>query len=380
MSSRPDVLIVGGGAIGCALARELAGRGAAVTVLERAEPGSEASGAAAGLIAPRAERLPRGPLFDLAAESRRLYPGWCAELERETGLPVGWSPNGVLRCDLDGRADFSAWLDRQASAFPVEEVDRDGVQRLSRGLVSPDARGGLFFREDGSVDPRRLTRALWESAATRGVRFVLGVSARRFHVSENRCRGVETDGGVFEAGAVVDAAGAWAAFDPETAPLPVKPVRGQIVRLAGTPPFLPRVVQSADVYVVPRADGSVVLGSTEEDVGFRKDVTAGAVAALIDAACRLVPSLRRAQFMDAWSGLRPASRDALPILGASRLPGLFFAAGHFRNGILLAPVTAVRVADSILADPGESLAPFAAARFATGSNITGQPWKEPVFG
>lgn len=380
MSSRPDVLIVGGGAIGCALARELAGRGAAVTVLERAKPGAEASGAAAGLIAPHAEGLPPGPFFDLAAESRRLYPAWCAELERETGLPVGWTPAGVLRCDLDGRADFSPWLDRRASGFPVEEVDRDGVQRIARGLVSREARGGLFFREDASVDPRRLTRALWESAEKRGVRFVLGAKARRFLVSENRCRGVETDGASFQAGAVVDAAGAWAAFDPATAPVPVKPVRGQIVRLAGTPPFLPCVVQSADVYVVPRADGSLLLGSTEEDVGFRKEVTARAVAALIDAACRLVPSLARAQFTDAWSGLRPASRDALPVLGPSHLPGLFFAAGHFRNGILLAPVTAVRVADAILEDSGESLAPFSAARFTPRVNVSEQPWKEKVFG
>jgi glycine oxidase len=380
VSSRPDVLIVGGGAIGCALARELAGRGAAVTVLERGEPGSEASGAAAGLIAPHAEGLPPGPLFDLAAESRRLYPGWCAELERETGLPVGWIPAGVLRCDLDGRADFSPWLDRRAPGFAVEEVDRDGIQRITRGLASPEARGGLFFREDASVDPRLLTRALWESAGKRGVRFVLGANARRFLVSGNRCLGVEADAGSFQAGAVVDAAGAWAAFDTAAAPVPVRPVRGQIVRLAGMPPFLPCVVQSADVYVVPRGDGSLLLGSTEEDVGFRKEVTAGAVAALLDAACRLVPSLRRARFTEAWSGLRPASRDALPILGASHLPGLFFAAGHFRNGILLAPATAVRVADAILEEAGEPLAPFSPARFLPGANKSGQPWKEQVFG
>lgn len=380
MSSRPDVLIVGGGAIGCALARELAGRGAAVTVLERAEPGSEASGAAAGLIAPQAEGLPRGPLFNLAAESRRLYPEWCAELERETGRAVGWSPAGVLRCDLDGHADFTPWLAGRQSGFPVEEVGRARIEQIARGLTSPKARRGLFFREDASVDPRHLTRALWESAEKRGVRFVLGANARRFLVRENRCRGVETDGGSFQADAVVDAAGAWAAFDAETAPVPVKPVRGQIVRLAAAAPFLPCVVQSAEVYVVPRGDGSLLLGSTEEDVGFRKEVTAGAVGALLDAACRLVPSLRRAQFMDAWSGLRPASSDALPILGESGLPGLFFAAGHFRNGILLAPVTARRVADAILGDAGETLAPFSPARFIAGANASGQPRKGGVFG
>ncbi len=377
MSSPLAVLVVGGGAIGCSLARELAGRGAAVTVLERTAPGSEASGAAAGLIAPQAEGLPPGPLFDLAAESRRIYPDWCQELERESGLPVEWSGSGVLRCDLEGTADFGSFLLQRELGFPVEEVDHERIREITGGLATSAAVRGLFFSNDGSVDPRRLTRALWIASQRRGVRFVLGATAMRFLIREGRCRGVETDQGSFEADAVVDAAGAWAAFDPESAPVSVRPVRGQIVRLTARPPLLPCVVQSAAVYIVPRADGSLLLGSTEEDVGFRKQVTPEAVSELTEAAFRLVPSLRKAEFIDAWSGLRPASRDGQPILGASHIPGLFLAAGHFRNGILLAPVTARRVAEAVLGFSSGELAPFSAARFETQRR---QPLKQKVFG
>ncbi len=380
MSSPRSVLIVGGGVIGCSLGRELARRGASVTVLERAAPGAEASGAAAGLIAPQAEGVPPGPFFDLAAESRGLYPEWCAELERETGLSVEWRDRGVLRCDLDGRADFASFLFQRELGFPVEEVDGRRIRQITGGLASARAERGVFFPRDGSVDPRRLTRALWISAERRGVRFVLGATASRFLIRRGRCSGVETDQGSFEADAVVDAAGAWAAFDPERAPVPVRPLRGQIVRLAARPPSLPCVVQSADVYIVPRADGSLLLGSTEEDVGFHKQVTAEAVAALCEAAFRLVPSLRQAEFVDAWSGLRPASQDAQPILGASGRPGLFFATGHFRNGILLAPVTARRVAEAILGVSPRELVPFSPERFEGASNMAGRPENLEVFG
>lgn len=380
MTSPRSVLIVGGGAVGCALARELAGRGAAVTVLERAAPGAEASGAAAGLIAPQAEGLPPGPFFDLAVESRDLYPAWCGELEREAGLSVGWRAAGVLRCDLGGNADFKSYLFQRDLGFPVEEVDGGRIREITGGLAAAGVRRGVFFPRDGTVDPRLLTRALWIAAQRRGVRFALGATATRFLIRQNRCVGVETDQGTFEADAVVDAAGAWAAFDPENAPIPIRPLRGQIVRLTAKPPLLPCVVQSAEVYIVPRADGSLLLGSTEEDVGFRKEVTAQAVAALCDAAFRLVPSLREAEFTDAWSGLRPASRDAQPVLGASDIPRLFFAAGHFRNGILLAPVTALRVAEAILGPSSRQLAPFSAGRFGAGGNMSGQPLKREVFG
>jgi glycine oxidase len=184
-------------------------------------------------------------------------------------------------------------------------------------------------------------------------------------LERGRCSGVETDEGTLSAGTVVDAAGAWAAFDlglPFS--VPVRPIRGQIVALRseGAPPA--RIACSEDAYVLPRPDGTVIVGSTLETVGFRKGVTAGAVARLIEAAARLVPRLSESRFEDAWSGLRPGTPDGWPILGASPVRGLYFAAGHFRNGILLAPVTARLVADAILGEPAPGLEAFSIERFA----------------
>jgi glycine oxidase len=229
-------------------------------------------------------------------------------------------------------------------------------------MASSQIRDGLFFPEDGIVDPRRLTRALWISAERRGVRFLLGTSARRRRMVSGRCRGVETDGGEVGADAVVDATGAWAAFDPEAPPAGVEPVCGQIVDLRPGGAMPPCVVESSEAYLVPREDGSLLVGSTEERVGFRKQVTAGAVRGLIAAACRLVPALASAEFAGAWAGLRPGSLDGMPVLGESEVPGLFFAAGHFRNGILLAPVTARLMAEAIMGATPRELDPFSPAR------------------
>ena len=363
MSASRAVVIVGGGAIGCSLARELAGRGASVTVIDRAEPGFEASGAAAGLIAPQAEGLAPGAFFDLASESRELYPELAAELAEETGIDVGWRRKGVLRCALSG-AEGERYRWQTEAGLPLQSVDRAGISEISGGTVTPEAASGLFFPQDGVVDPRKLTRALWRSAERRGVRFLLGTFARRLRVHSGRCRGVETDRGVFEADAVVDATGAWSAFDPKAPAVRVEPVRGQIVDLRPADPAPRCVVESEEVYVVPREDGSVLLGSTEERVGFRKEVTAAAVRDLVTAACRLVPSLERAGFAGAWAGLRPGSADGLPVLGESAVAGLFFATGHFRNGILLAPVTARRMAAAVEGAAVPGLEAFSPKRFS----------------
>ena len=381
MNARRAVVIVGGGAIGCSIARELAGRGVSVTVIERAEPGAEASGAAAGLIAPQAEGLPPGPLFDLAVASRALYPELAAELARETEIDVAWRRQGVLRCAMSasaGNDDLRFGWQRQAG-LAVEPAGPARIAEISGGMVSPEAVSGLFFPDDGTVDPRRLTRALWTSAERRGVRFLLGTPARRIRVVSGRCCGVETDRGALEAGAVVDATGAWSAFDPEAPPVPVEPVRGQIVELrpAAAPPC---VVESEEVYLLPREDGSVLVGSTEERVGFLKEITAAALRDLVAAACRLVPSLETARFAGAWAGLRPGSSDGLPILGESSVSGLFFATGHFRNGILLAPVTGRLVAAAVLGDPPPALDAFSPNRFSGAERRRTETRAERLFG
>lgn len=361
-----DVAIVGGGVIGCALARELAIRGVSVAVIERAEPGAEASGAAAGLLSPQTDAVAPGPFFDLGVESRGLYPRWTRELFEETGMDVGYRRTGILRCALPGdRERLEAFLWQREAGFAVEHRDADGIAAQSDGRVASEIREALFFPDEAIVDSRRLTRALWLSAERRGARMFLGTAARRFLLREGVCHGVETDGGAIEAARVVDAAGAWAAFD-NALPLrlPVAPVHGQIVQLEMRERLLPTVIQSEQVYVVPRADGSLLLGSTFESVGFEKRVTARAVEELIGAAVRLVPSLATARFVTAWAGLRPGTPDGLPVLGSSPIPGLYFATGHFRNGILLAPVTARILADALTGEGSLDGTLFSVERFA----------------
>jgi glycine oxidase len=359
-----DVTIVGGGIIGCALARELAGRGARVTILEKKEPGAEASGAAAGMLAPQAEGLPPGPLFDLALESRSLYPAWTAALVEETGIEAGYRRAGILRCGFsEGAASAEPPRWQRARGLAVEEKSPGEIARLTHGAASERIRSGVFFPDDAVVDNTLLTRALWKSCELRGVTFALGKTALRLALSGGRCVGVNTDGGLIEAPQVVNAAGAWASFD-SAFPVPVEPVRGQIVEIEAPKPALPSVVWSHEVYVVPRA-GTWLLGSTMERVGFEKRVTAGAVERLIAAAARLLPGVDKSAFLRAWAGLRPGTPDELPLLGATSVPGLFLATGHFRNGILLAPVTALALADELSGGRTHDLAPFSPGRFST---------------
>ncbi len=362
-----DVVIVGGGLIGCALAAELAFRGKRVVVVERAEPGAEASGAAAGMLSPQAEAREPSPFFDLAIESRDLYPAWARGLSEETGIDVSFRRTGILRCLSADEADEArascAW--QRARGLRAEELAREALDPEIAVRISRDVGAAVFYPDEAVVDPRLLTRAAWLLAQRRGARVLTGTAVRRFRIEAGVCRGVETDEGTIESAAVVDAAGAWAAFDASLEiPVPVAPVRGQIVevRLAGRP--LETVLSSREVYVVPRPDGTALLGSTLEHVGFRKEVTAGAVAGLLAAGERLCPEIASARFLTAWAGLRPGTPDGWPILGQSPVPGLFFAAGHFRHGILLAPATAARMADLLTGRPAPGLAAFSVERFA----------------
>jgi glycine oxidase len=234
------------------------------------------------------------------------------------------------------------------------------------GLLSPRVAGGALFPEDGVVDSRRLSQALAVSAARRGVRLLTGKEVRQCLVERGACRGVATATENFPAGTVVDATGAWAAFDPAWRDAaPVSPVRGQIVALRPEEP-LPLVVEAEDVYLVPREDGLVLAGATSEREGFRKAVTAEGIRNLTEAALRLVPALSTARFETAWSGLRPGTPDGWPILGeAPGLPGLVFAAGHYRNGILLAPLTARLVTDLVMRTGRRDLSAFSPERFAS---------------
>ena len=368
MNRGADALVVGGGLIGCAVAAELAARGLRVVVVERGEPGCEASGAAAGMLNPQADAREPSPFFDLALESRELYPEWSRVLREETGIDVGYRRTGYLRC-LTGEAPgleearaAAAW--QWARGLRVEDRTRSALPREVAERLAPEISAALFFPDEAVVDPRKLTRAAWLSAERRGARVLTGVAVRRLLLERGACRGVDTDAGPIEAQTVVDAAGAWAAAFDERVAAPVEPVRGQIVeiRLAGRP--LETVVSSEEVYVVPRPDGTALLGSTMERVGFRRDVTAGAVGRLLGGAQRLLPEIGSARFLTAWAGLRPGTPDGWPLLGASSIEGLVFATGHFRSGILLAPSTARRMADLLTGRSSEGLSPFSVERFA----------------
>jgi glycine oxidase len=370
MTSGADVLVVGGGVVGCALARELAGRGARVALAERGQIGGEASGAAAGLLTPQAESMTRGRLFDAGLASRALYPGWIGSLEDETGAEVGYRKTGALVCALTEEEERRlesclAW--QREALLPVETYEGRAIPAALRRHVSPRVRRALFFPDEAFVHCPRLMAALARSLDLRGVRVHVGSTVVQLRVEAGRCRGAGTPAGPLEADAVVDAAGAWAGLLGGLPwDLPVRPVRGQIVALRTEDPP-PAVVQSEEVYLVPRSDGKLLAGATVEEAGFRKEVTADGVAGLLAGALRLSPGLGGAAFDGAWAGLRPGSPDGLPMLGESGLPGLWLAAGHFRSGVLLAPWTARALADRMAGAPVPDLAPFSPDRFALAS-------------
>ncbi|MGH9443713.1 MAG: glycine oxidase ThiO [Thermoanaerobaculia bacterium] len=364
-----DVVIHGAGIIGCAIAREVAAGGLSVVVVERNRPGEEASGAAAGLLTPQSHASSPGPLADLGRASLDLYPALARELAEETSIDVDLRMSGSVRiaADEDDERELAELFEWQDGAgWRLARLDAEGLARRTVGALHPRFRAGLEFSDEGSVDCRLLVRALWKSARARGARFRLGESVRALAFSGDRCTGVVTDAETIGARVVVDAAGPWAGLlGGLPVSIPVRPVRGQIVELVAEDVPFPFPVSWRDFYVVPRAGGRVLLGSTQEEAGFDKRVTAGAVALLIARAVEVLPRLRAARFSGAWAGLRPASPDSLPLLGESGVPGLLIATGHFRNGILLAPVTARALAALILGrDPPVSLEPFRVERFA----------------
>jgi glycine oxidase len=370
----PEVVVVGGGVMGCASALALAREGVAVTVLERSVPGAEASSAAAGMLGAQVEARRDDAMFRLCLESRRRFPAWAAALREDTGIDVELRLSGILRVAATAeelsrlRAEAAFQLDGTLDARVVEAP---GLAEIEPS-VAPDLAGGLWFERDARVDPRILLRALRIAAERRGARFESGAMVKRVVIERDRATGVAFDDGrVLAAGHVVIAAGSWSSL---VAGLPVpegrvRPARGQIVQVRAPSPVLRTVVFGHDAYLCPRDDGRVLIGSTLEFVGFQRGVTAGAIARLLAAAIRLVPSLEGADFDSAWSSFRPYTDDELPLLGPSGVEGLSLATGHYRNGILLAPITgeiASRVARGL--PPPVALEPFSALRFAPGSD------------
>ncbi len=344
-----DAIIVGGGIIGCSLAIALRKKNWRVLIVERGEPGQEASHAAAGMLADFPLELPL-LLRKIAAASARMYPEFVHELRDESGI------------DPDLREDGTIQL------FPADcSEPRQGLSRLAdlSGVEPALAIGDLqaFLLEECSVDPRALTSAAVQAARHRQVDIASGTSVVEVVIAAGQAAGVRTDKSSYGAPVVVNCAGAWAS---QIGPLriPSKPVKGQLLSMVGGP-ALRHVVRAPGVYLVPRTDGRLLIGATLENAGFDKRTNPEIIQRLRAAAIQFVPPLAEARILEAWAGLRPGSPDDLPILGATQIPGYFAATGHFRDGILLAPVTAQIMAGLILGEPhAHDISAFSPLRFA----------------
>jgi glycine oxidase len=347
-----DVIVIGAGIVGCAVARELARRGASVSLIDDRAVGMGATQASAGILAPYIEAQEGHPLFDLSVRSLSLYDDFVAAVASESGLDVPYRRTGTLDVAFDESAMGSlraaaAALDRCGVAANL--VDGQDV-RLEEPHLSEQVLGGLLIPAHGFVSANDLTRATAAAARRQGVQ----IEQRRATgiARSNGRMAVITDRGPLHGDSVVLAAGSWSgSIDIEGIPrrVPVTPVRGQLLHLAWNGPPLRRIVWSPRCYLVPWDDGTLLVGATLEQAGFDERTTVAGVRDLLDAACEIAPHTWTAGFSGARVGLRPGTSDDLPILGPSTVvPALVYATGHYRNGVLLAPLTAQIVADAVL--------------------------------
>jgi glycine oxidase len=346
------VAIIGGGVMGCATALTLAEQGAEVVVLERAVPGAEASSAAAGILGAQVE-LHAEEDVAFFTRARDAWVSWAISLREASGVDVGWRACGVLR--VARGAEESGALARDVEwqvsrGLRAELLDGRQAREVEPELAT-DIDAAAYFPDDAQVDPQALLRALMAALARRaGATIRAGATVERLLVEGDRCVGVALEEGELRADATVLAAGSWSSLVrglPSALPA-VRPVRGQIVLLDERPPRARTIVFGAGGYVVPRGDGRVLCGSTTERVGFRKEVTAGGVHAILSSALACVPSLREAHLAGVWSNFRPHVEGDRALNGSSPMPGLFLATGHYRNGILLAKITADAVARAVM--------------------------------
>ncbi|MHB8531643.1 MAG: glycine oxidase ThiO [Solirubrobacteraceae bacterium] len=374
-----ELIVAGGGIVGLAVAWQARAAGAEVTLLERDRTGEGTSRVAAGMLAPVAEAEFGGAgrrLLELGLRSAELWPGFAAQLSAASGVEVELRQTGTLLLARD--ADESLELDRQLDfrrslGLPVERLRGSEARRLEPALA-PTLRGALDVPGDHAVDPRRVLTALRRACERAGVRVREHASVRRLLVRGPRVDGVELDDGDrVMARSVVLATGAWSgSLEGLPEPVPIRPVKGQIMRLrdpAG-PGLLQRVIRFEGGYVVPRGDGRYVLGATVEERGFELAPTAGGVYELLREARELVPGVTELEIEELSVGLRPGTPDNLPMIGHSGLGGLLWAAGHHRNGVLLAPLTAQLLLALLQAGPepeGELLEACDPRRFARGT-------------
>jgi glycine oxidase len=378
-----DAIVVGGGVIGAAIAFELAGEKLSVAVLDRQQPGREASWAAAGMLSPGPDSAEAAPLVPLGKESLRLYPDFVAGVEDSSGITVNFAregtfevfagPEGVRACDR--------MVDEyRRMELGIETIAPEAARQVEPAL-GPAATAVAWLPEEATVDPRLLTDAVVAAAARRGAEIRGSCAVDALLCRDGVCRGVMAGGEQVEAAQVVIAAGSFCGAIQDCVSgtggnlaryAPVRPVRGQMVALRSATVKLKKVLRSERGYLVPRRDGRIVAGSTLEDAGFVKDVTPEGIRRIMDGALELAPGLSDAEVVEQWAGLRPDTPDHLPIIGPTEMRGLLMATGHYRNGILLAPVTAKIVRDWILNGRAEfSAENFSPLRFTAARTRTG---------
>lgn len=364
-----DAIVVGGGLIGLAIAWELNRRGLKPVVFERDLPGAATTSVAAGMLAPVGELDFGEPdLLELNLASARLYPGFIASVEEASGLDAGHMECGALHVALD--------RDEAGELRRISELQRGyglesrwlgpGATRELEPGISPSLTGSVLVEGDAAVDPRALVSALLSALESGGVEVRNGSAVDELVCPDGTpwrsgsgaaVGGVRlADGSVHTAPAVIAAPGTdagRAAWLPEEIRPPVRPVKGQVVELrgSGSDPVISRIVGSERVYLAPRRDGRLIVGATVEEMGWDSRVTAGGVHELLREAYRLLPEIAELEFVNAATGFRPGTPDNLPVIGRSAIDGLILATGHYRNGILLAPVSATVVSDLVTGSP-----------------------------
>jgi glycine oxidase len=341
-----DAVVAGGGLIGASIALELVEAGLKVAVFDAREPGREASWASAGMISPAPENPGMIPFMPMSLASAALYPEFIRKVEELTGKDAGHRKDGALDIILDDdlakvREELSTIIALQRGVGLHAEAISAKKAREIEPALSEETQAAIFRADEGSLDPRAFTEAVLQAARQKGVEVFSGNGARALKKNGSRCRGLLLQDGEAEAKWTIIAAGCFSArIAGAEAYAPVTPAKGQMLALRCEAVQIKHILWLGHKYLVPRKDGRIVAGSTIEQAGFDRHVTAGGVQAILPEVLRIVPGLERARIEETWAGLRPDSPDHLPIIGPTDVEGLLIATGHFRSGILLAPITA----------------------------------------
>ena len=366
-----DVAIVGGGAIGTSIAFELAAAKLRTIVLDRQQPGREASWAAAGMLSPTPHVPEDAPLTPLGTESLRIYPEFIARIENTSGMATHFARNGSLELFFaeGGEMERDRMLsENRRLGVKCEAIDVSQARAFEPSM-NPQICAAIWFPQEATVEPRLLMDALLTAAQHSGVEIRANSPVTDLICEGERCSGVMAGGERIDAKYVIAAAGCFSRTMAENNPrgsdilaryAPTHPVLGQMIALQTSGVKLRRVLRSKGRYLVPRHDGRIVAGSTLEDSGFEKNVSADGIQGIFESARELAPDLAKAEVVETWAGLRPGTPDGLPILGPTEVEGLLIATGHYRNGILLAPMTATLIREWITLEKTS----FDAARFS----------------